>query len=62
MLETEFHNHLSGGAVEGIPLRKVGTALPLELMSPASIVTLALLTQRDAVFVSCLPGTSCQES
>lgn len=61
-METELHNYLSGGAVEGIPLRKVGTALPLELMSPASIVTLDLLTQRDAVFVSCLPGTSHHES
>lgn len=61
-MDAELLSYLSGGAVEGIPLRKVGTGLPLELMSPTSIVTLDSLTQRDAVFVSCLPGTRHHES
>lgn len=61
-MDIELLSYLSEGAVERIPLRKAGTALPLELMSSASIVTLDSLTQRDAVFVSCLPGTRHHES
>lgn len=61
-MDIELLSYLSEGVVERIPLRKVGTVLPLALMSSASIVTLDSLPQRDAVFVSCLPGTRHHES